>query len=194
MKDLVFATNNKHKIEEINHVIGDSFKIISLKEIGCHEEIIENDSTLEGNARLKSTHIYNNYGYDCFADDTGLEIESLNGRPGVLSARYAGEPPDFEANIDKVLKELENVHTRNARFRTVISLIINAKEHLFEGIVQGSIIEQRRGNKGFGYDSIFVPEGYNLTFAEMSTSEKTSISHRSLAMAKLINFLSSVKY
>jgi XTP/dITP diphosphohydrolase len=190
MKELVFATNNKHKLEEISPMINTEFNLISLAEIGCTADIVENEDTLEGNAFLKARFININYGYDCFADDTGLEIDSLGGKPGVYSARYAGEPPDFEANINKVLLELKGEQNRKARFRTVIALIINDNEMMFEGIVEGRIIDNKKGAEGFGYDPIFIPEGYDQTFAEMPLAEKNKISHRAKAVEKLIAFLS----
>jgi XTP/dITP diphosphohydrolase len=189
MKNLIFATNNKHKLEEITPLIQNQFRVISLAEIGCNEEIEESADTLEGNACLKARYIFEKYGFDCFADDTGLEIDSLDGRPGVYSARYAGEPHNFEANIYKVLKELEGNKNRKARFRTVIILIINGIEFQFEGAIEGRILENIRGSNGFGYDPIFIPDGYSQTFAEMPLSEKNKISHRALALEKLIVFL-----
>ncbi|NVO18760.1 MAG: non-canonical purine NTP diphosphatase [Bacteroidetes bacterium] len=192
MKDLVFATNNQHKIQEVKLIIGKTFQIISLSDIGCTDEIIEDANTLEGNALIKSRFVFQKFGYNCFADDTGLEISALHGNPGVFSARYAGEPPDFEANIDKVLREMSDISDRNARFRTVISLILGEKEYFFEGFIKGNILNHRRGNNGFGYDSIFVPSGYNKTFAEMKNEEKASISHRYIALSELMKFLNSV--
>lgn len=193
MKNLIFATNNKHKLEEITPLIQNQFRVISLAEIGCTKEIEESADTLEGNACLKARYIFEKYGFACFADDTGLEIDSLDGRPGVYSARYAGEPHNFEANIYKVLKELEGNKNRKARFRTVIILIVNGNEFQFEGAIEGRILEKRRGSKGFGYDPIFIPDGYNQTFAEMPLSEKNKISHRAIAVEKLIVFLKQLK-
>ncbi len=187
--DLVFATNNKNKIREIQSLIGPELNILSLKDINCSEELPENQNTLEGNAYQKSLYVYEKYGKNCFADDTGLEVEALNGEPGVFSARYAGESKDSQANMDKVLKALKNKNNRNARFRTVISLIIDGEEFRFEGIVNGKIIENRRGTEGFGYDPVFVPDGYHQTFAEMPIDEKNQISHRSRAIYKLLHFL-----
>jgi len=161
----------------------------SLQQIGCTDDIPETAPTLEGNALLKAQYVFNRYGKNCFADDTGLEIEALDGRPGVLSARYATDGHDFEANIDKVLEELSAVANRNARFRTVIALILDGSVHYFEGIVNGKIITERKGIKGFGYDPVFLPDGYNLTFAEMPLAEKNKISHRALAVGKLVDFL-----
>ena len=192
MKKLVFATNNEHKVDEIKNKLGGLFEISTLKEIGCTEEIPEDSDTLEGNAHQKAHYLYSRYGCNCFADDTGLEVESLNNEPGVYSARYAGEAKDPEANMDKLLKNLEGLSNRNARFRTVISLIIDGKEHQFEGIVEGEILTQRQGEKGFGYDPIFKPSGYNKSFAELYMDEKNSISHRGKAVEKLIQYLSNL--
>jgi XTP/dITP diphosphohydrolase len=194
MKDLVFVTNNKHKVEELSPLINKQFNLISLADIGCSEDIEETADTLEENARLKARFVNLKYGYDCFADDTGLEIVSLNGRPGVYSARYAGESHDFEANLNKVLQEMYLVQNRNARFRTAIALIINRKEYIFEGIAEGIIIENRKGREGFGYDPIFVPKGFDQTFAEMSLEEKNKISHRARAVEKLVAFLRSMEW
>jgi XTP/dITP diphosphohydrolase len=187
-KQLVFATNNQHKLDEVQVKVGNSFKIVSLKEIGCFEDIAETGTTLEENASIKSQYINQNYKVNCFADDTGLEIFALNNEPGVYSARYSGDR-DFNKNMDLVLQKMQGITDRSARFRTVISLIINGKEHLFEGIVNGTIRTEKRGSEGFGYDPIFEPEGYNITFAEMSLEEKNIISHRGRAMEKLIAFL-----
>lgn len=190
--ELVFATNNQHKLHEIQSMLGDKIKILSLKDIGCNEEIPEEQPTLEGNARQKSEFIYEKYGYSCFADDTGLEIEALNGEPGVYSARYAGEEKNAEANMERVLDKLQEIKNRNARFRTVISLILNGEEFQFEGIVEGEIISQKRGGEGFGYDPVFQPIGYSETFAEMNLDEKNKISHRGRAVRKLIDYLQTV--
>ena len=190
MRKLVFATNNEHKVEEIRNKLGGLFEISTLKEIGCTEEIPEDSGTLEGNAQQKSHYLFSKYGCDSFADDTGLEVEALNNEPGVYSARYAGESKDPEANMDKLLLNLKNHSNRKARFRTVISLIIDGKEYLFEGIANGKILTERHGSKGFGYDPIFQPDGYNLSFAELSMEEKNAISHRGKAVEKLIDFLS----
>lgn len=187
--ELIFATNNIHKLTEIQSLIGDNFILKSLKQIGCTEDIPETAPTLEGNALLKAQYIFNRYGKNCFADDTGLEIEALDGRPGVFSARYATDGHDFEANIDKVLEELADAENRKARFRTVIALILDGSVHYFEGIVEGEIIAVRKGIKGFGYDPVFLPYGYNLTFAEMTLEEKNKISHRARAVNKLVDFL-----
>jgi XTP/dITP diphosphohydrolase len=189
MKELVFATNNKHKLEEIRHIAGEHFIIRSLSEIDCFDDIPETADTLEGNALLKAAFVKEKYGFDCFADDTGLEVDALNGRPGVYSARYAGEGHDFIANMQKLLEELQDIDNRSAKFRTVIALIVNGKQYLFDGQIDGWIINEMRGKKGFGYDPIFVPDGYDITFAEMSTEQKNLISHRAIATGKLIEFL-----
>ena len=188
--DLVFVTNNAHKINEINNIINSKkIKILSLKDIGFSGDIAEDCDTLEGNASQKANFIYNKYHCNCFADDTGLEIEALNGRPGVYSARYAGEACDFDDNMNKVLEELKNIENRKARFRTVISLIIDGKEKLFEGIVNGKMLREKSGIKGFGYDPIFQPDGHNISFAQMDLNEKNKISHRGIATQKLIDYL-----
>lgn len=186
---LVFATNNKHKLQELQAILGIDIQLLSLKDIGCTEEIPEEQPTLEGNARQKAMHVYENYGYSCFADDTGLEIEALNGEPGVFSARYAGEEKDANANMNKVLGKMVKINNRKARFRTVISLVIDGHEEQFEGIVNGEIIKEKRGGEGFGYDPIFLPDGYEQTFAEMELSEKNKISHRGRAVQKLVQYL-----
>jgi XTP/dITP diphosphohydrolase len=191
MKELIFATNNKHKLTEIQSIVGSEFSIRSLEDIGCTEDIAETAATLEGNALLKAEYVFNKFGMNCFADDTGLEVEALDGRPGVFSARYASSGHDFEANIDKVLSELNGVSNRKARFRTVIALHLDGSVHYFEGIVNGKIIHTRKGIKGFGYDPVFLPDGYELTFAEMPLSEKNKISHRARAVGKLVDFLKS---
>jgi XTP/dITP diphosphohydrolase len=187
--ELIFATNNLHKLTEIQSLIGDNFILKSLKQIGCTEDIPETAPNLEGNALLKAQYIFDKFGKNCFADDTGLEVEALDGRPGVFSARYATDGHDFEANIDKVLEELSNSKNRKARFRTVIALIIDGSVHYFEGIVNGEIISERKGIKGFGYDPVFLPDGYEQTFAEMPLTEKNKISHRARAVSKLVDFL-----
>lgn len=190
MKKLVFATNNAHKLEEIRAILGDKVEILSLNDINCHADIPETADTLEGNAELKAAYIYTNYGLDCFADDTGLEVEALNGAPGIYSARYAGgEGHDSEANMKKLLTEMAGKTNRNAQFRTAICLIEKGNKHLFEGIVKGQIIDAKRGNSGFGYDPVFIPEGYNETFAEMGNTEKNKISHRARAVAALCEYL-----
>ncbi|WP_131752788.1 non-canonical purine NTP diphosphatase [Prevotella heparinolytica] len=188
-KKFVFATNNAHKLEEVSAILGKRIELLSMKDIDCNVDIPETADTLEGNALIKARYIFENYHLDCFADDTGLEVEVLNGAPGVYSARYAGDAHDSEANMKKLLKEMENVENRRARFRTVFALIINGKEHLFEGIVKGEIIKNRKGTSGFGYDPVFVPEGYSQTFAEMGNELKNKISHRAMATQKLCHFL-----
>ncbi|WP_430814231.1 non-canonical purine NTP diphosphatase [Carboxylicivirga sp. RSCT41] len=187
--DLVFATNNQHKLEEIQALLGDTIKVLSLKDINCTDDIPETGTTLEANALQKSDYIYSRYKISCFADDTGLEIEALDGEPGVYSARYAGTDKDAEANMQKVLEKLEGVKNRNARFRTVISLIMDGKEFQFEGYVDGEILKEKSGSEGFGYDPIFKPEGFDVSFAEMDLEEKNKISHRGRAVVKLIEFL-----
>ena len=189
MKTLVFATNNAHKLEEVRAILGNDFQIASLKEIGCHDDIPETADTLEGNAMQKAQYIKDKFGMDCFADDTGLEVEALNNAPGVFSARYAGPGHDSEANMKKLLHEMEGKENRKARFRTVIALLLDGKEYTFEGIIKGNIIEEKRGDSGFGYDPIFVPEGYDLTFAELGNDIKNNISHRAEAVKKLSAFL-----
>jgi XTP/dITP diphosphohydrolase len=186
---LVFASNNKNKIKEIQALVPKSIQIISLEEIGCTEEIPETANTIEGNAILKANYISKKYGYDCFADDTGLEVEALNGAPGVFSARYAGEQKDSNDNMDKLLSELKDKTNRNANFKTVICLNINGNQQLFTGIINGKIIEEKIGTNGFGYDPIFVAEGYDKTFAELTMLEKSTISHRGIAVLQLIDFL-----
>ena len=189
-KKLVFATNNAHKLDEISSILGEKVELLSLKDIHCHVDIPETADTLEGNAMLKAEYIYKNYGLDCFADDTGLEVEALNGAPGVYSARYAGsEGNNAEANMQKLLQNMQGVQNRKAQFRTAICLILDGKKHLFEGIVKGEIIKEKRGSSGFGYDPIFVPEGYTKTFAELGNETKNKISHRALAVEKLCRFL-----
>ena len=192
MKDLVFATNNQHKLKEIKAVVGDQFNVLSLADIGCLEDIPETADTLEGNAAMKAHYVMERYGKNCFADDTGLEIDALNGRPGVYSARYAGPGHDHQKNMDKVLAEMAGIKNRKARFRTVISLILDGREYQFEGIVEGSIRTTKSGSKGFGYDPIFQPDGLDITFAEMDLSDKNTVSHRARATARLISFLKSL--
>lgn len=189
---LVFATNNPHKLKELQHLLGDDIHLLSLKDIDCFEEIPENQETLEGNAAEKSFFIYNKYGYDCFADDTGLEIEALNGEPGVYSARYAGEEKSAEANMKKVLAKMKEIKNRKARFRTVISLVINGDEKRFEGVVEGMILREKKGDEGFGYDPVFQPVGFQQTFAEMDMGLKNQISHRGRAVQKLVAYLKSL--
>ena len=191
-RKLVFATNNAHKLEEVAAILGDQVELLSLNDIGCQTDIPETAETLEGNALLKSSYIYKNYHLDCFADDTGLEVEALNGAPGVYSARYAGgEGHDAQANMLKLLHELDGKENRKAQFRTAISLILDGKEYLFEGVIKGEIIKEKRGHSGFGYDPVFMPEGYDRTFAELGNDIKNQISHRALAVQKLCEFLQS---
>ena len=192
MKKFVFATNNIHKLREVAAIVGHQIELLSLNDIGCHDDIPETSDTLEGNALLKARYVYERYHTNCFADDTGLEVEALGGAPGVYSARYAGEGHNSEENIKKLLHELEGKDNRKARFRTVFALIINGKEHLFEGIVRGEIIARKRGTSGFGYDPVFVPEGFTQTFAEMSDGQTNKISHRALAVGKLCKFLNTL--
>ena len=193
---LVFATHNKHKLSEIRDMLRDKTELLGLDDIGCHEPIIEDRDTLEGNASLKSFYIYNKYNINCFADDTGLEVETLGGRPGVHSARYSGNDSSndterSESNMQKLLYEMKGKLNRRARFRTVISYVEDGKEMLFEGIVNGVLLESKRGAQGFGYDPIFVPDGFTTTFAEMSMQEKSTISHRARAVKKLVDYLHS---
>lgn len=191
-RKLVFATNNAHKLEEVAAILGDQVELLSLNDIGCQTDIPETAETLEGNALLKSSYIYKNYHLDCFADDTGLEVEALNGAPGVYSARYAGgEGHDAQANMLKLLHELDGKENRKAQFRTAISLILDGKEYFFEGVIKGEIIKEKRGDSGFGYDPVFMPEGYDRTFAELGNDIKNQISHRALAVQKLCEFLQS---
>lgn len=192
IKELVFATNNAHKIEEVAFAVGNQFKILSLDDIGFDEEIEETGTTFKENASIKTHQIFNKFGLNCFGDDSGLEIEALNGEPGVFSARYSGEHGNHEANNKMVLDQLEGVSNRNAQFKTVISLLWNGQEFWFEGIVTGTIRSELSGQKGFGYDPIFQPEGYPITFAEMTLQEKNSISHRGQAIKKLIDFLQTM--
>lgn len=190
---LVFASNNKNKIKEIQELLPASIEILSLESIGCHEEIPETANTIEGNAILKANYVTEKYGYNCFADDTGLEIDALNGEPGVYSARYAGEQKNAEDNMDKVLNALNNNNNRTAQFKTVIALNINGAQQLFTGIAKGQITTEKSGNQGFGYDPIFQPEGFQETFADLSLETKNKISHRGKATQLLISFLNELK-
>ncbi len=191
---LVFATNNAHKLEEIRAILGDKIEILSLSDIDCHADIPETADTLQGNALLKAQYVYTHYRLNCFADDTGLEVEALNGAPGVHTARYAaGEQHDSEANMKLLLHNLRYEENRNAQFRTVIALIFNGKEYFFEGKVEGDIIKEKRGSEGFGYDPIFIPKGYDKTFAELGADIKNSISHRAKAVELLCKFLTEQK-
>ena len=185
---LVFATNNKHKIREVQDLLPIGIEVLTLRDIGCKEEIEETAETLEGNAKIKSDHVKDNYGFDCFADDTGLEVSALNGAPGVYSARYAGENATFDDNVNKMLSELQGLKNREARFRTVVSLYWKDKQYFFEGVCDGRIEEKKSGDQGFGYDTIFTPKGHQKTFAEMSSEEKGKISHRGKAIQKLVSF------
>ena len=189
MDTLVFATNNAHKLDEVRKITQGLVRIVSLNEIGCHDDIPETADTLEGNALLKARYVAQHYGCDCFADDTGLEVEALDNAPGVYSARYAGTGHDSEANMRKLLHEMEGKTNRKARFRTAIALIRKGHEQLFEGIVNGSITTEKRGDSGFGYDPIFQPEGFEGTFAQLGDDVKNAISHRALACHKLAAFL-----
>lgn len=188
---LVFASNNKNKIQEIQLLVPNSIQIMSLEDIGCFDDIPETANTIEGNAILKANYVTEKYGYNCFADDSGLEIDALNGEPGVYSARYAGEPKDDNENIEKVLVNLKDKTNRKANFKTVICLNIDGQQHLFTGIIDGKIIDEKIGNNGFGYDPIFVADGYEKTFAELSMEEKSTISHRGKAVRLLIGYLSN---
>lgn len=189
MKQLVFATNNAHKLDEVRNILGDTFEILGMAQIGCHDDIEETADTFAGNALIKARYIKKKYGYDCFADDSGLEIEALGGAPGVYSARFAGEGHNSEKNMDKVLSLMQGKSNRNARFCTVVALVTGEGEHTFEGEIKGEILDERRGKGGFGYDPIFRPENETLTFAEMGDDRKNAISHRARAVKKLAEFL-----
>ena len=186
---LYFATNNIHKLKEVQEVVGDSFQIESMRSLGINEDIPEDQQTLEGNALQKARFLYDRTRESCFADDTGLEVDALNGAPGVYSARYAGEAKNSLDNMALLLKNMSGIQNRKARFRTVIALILDGKEYLFEGVVNGTIAEEPRGTAGFGYDPLFVPDGYSTTFAEMDSEAKNAISHRGRAVEKLAAFL-----
>ena len=190
---LVFATNNLHKLKEVQEMLSNTIELLSLKDIGCFEDIEETESTLEGNAKLKADYITEKYGFDCFADDTGLEVEALDGDPGVYSARFAVEHGNAEKNMEKLLIELQNKSSRKAKFRTIIALNLRNKQYLFEGICEGEILNEKSGVKGFGYDPIFKPKNASCSFAEMNSEEKNIISHRGIAIQKLVNFLSLIK-
>lgn len=189
MKKLIFATNNAHKLEEVRAIIGNSFELITLRDAGITEDIPENEPTIEGNALAKARYVWEKTGQDCFADDTGLEVDALGGAPGVHSARYATDGHDFAANRAKLLHEMEDKTDRKARFRTVVALIEGGKEHCFEGIVEGEITSREIGEGGFGYDCLFLPDGYESTFAELAPEEKNAISHRGRAVTKLAKWL-----
>jgi len=192
--ELVFATGNQNKAKEIQLLIPNTIKILSLIDIHCLEEIPETQATIEGNASQKAFYVYEKYQQNCFADDTGLEIEALNGQPGVFSARYAGDAKNANDNMDKVLLELKGIGNRKARFKTVISLVINGEELQFEGIVDGTILIEKRGGSGFGYDPIFLPDGSSKSFAEMELAEKNKNSHRAAAVKKLVEYLIKLKF
>ena len=190
---LVFATNNPNKLKEVKEILPNTIELLSMKDIQCFDEIEETETTLEGNAQLKADYITQKFGYNCFADDTGLEVEILKGKPGVYSARFAGKPCNSENNMQKLLAELKNKTNRKAQFRTAISLNLNEEKFLFEGICKGEILTKKQGEKGFGYDPIFKPENHTTSFAEMSSEEKNTISHRGIAIKKLVAFLSEYK-
>ena len=192
-RKLVFATNNLHKLNEVSTILENKIELLSLNDINCHIDIPETSNTLEGNALLKAQYIYSNYKLNCFADDTGLEVEALNGEPGVYSARYAGDIHNSEANMLKLLHNMDGKENRQAQFRTVISLILDETEYQFEGIIKGKIITEKRGSSGFGYDPIFIPEGYDKTFAELGDEIKNKISHRAQAVNKLCKFLFTIQ-
>ena len=196
MKQLVFATNNEHKLTEVRAILKDTYQVLSLKDINCFDDIPETADNLEDNARQKAQYIYDHYHVDCFADDSGLEVDALGGAPGVYSARFAalegtGEPHNSKANMNRLLRELKDKDNRKAQFRTVICLIKDGKEHLFEGMVEGTINPEERGSSGFGYDPIFMPKGFDKTFAELGEDVKNCISHRARAIKKLVSFLQS---
>jgi len=192
MSNLVFATNNQNKINEVKSVLPTTFKVLGLKDISCNEELPENQNTLEGNALEKASYVFDNFGFDCFSEDTGLEVRALNNDPGVYSARYAGLQKNTDDNINKVLEKLSGVTDRTARFRTVIALIIKGERKLFEGIVYGEILYNREGVNGFGYDPVFKPKGYDSSFGVLDQKIKLKISHRSRAVSKLLNYLNSL--
>jgi XTP/dITP diphosphohydrolase len=190
---LVFATNNQHKVNEVQSLLPETITVLSLKDIGCTEDIPETQPTIEGNAIQKAQYVKKHYGYDCFADDTGLEVTALNGEPGVFSARYAGSQRNADDNMNKLLENLANKKDRTAQFKTVIALILNGKQHTFTGICQGAIIHEKRGDQGFGYDPIFMADGFTETFAQISLEEKNRVGHRGKAVQKLIDFLQQQK-
>ncbi len=194
MEKLVFATNNEHKLREIKELLNEEFELLSLDDIGCSEEIPETGPTLEINAAQKSSYIWDRFGMNCFADDTGLEISALNNEPGVYSARYAGEDKSAAANMEKVLEKMAGETNRSAQFRCVISLVIDGREIQFEGVVTGTILSQKHGKDGFGYDPIFMPDGYSQSFAEMTPADKNNISHRGRAVEKLVAYLRNLKH
>jgi XTP/dITP diphosphohydrolase len=192
--ELVFATNNKNKIEEVAHLLKNNFQLLSLQDIHCIEELPETGNTLKANALQKAKYIHERFGVNCFADDTGLKIEALNGEPGVFSARYAGEERNAKKNIEKVLTNMKGIKNRNAKFKTIIALLINNnKEYLFEGVINGTIATELKGHNGFGYDPIFIPDGNTKSFAAISLEEKNKISHRAIAVKKLAEFLNNLR-
>jgi len=190
---IVFATNNLNKLTEVQKMLPESIQLLTLKDINCFDDIDETETTLEGNAKLKANYITEHFGFSCFADDTGLEVDSLHGEPGVYSARYAGQENDSEKNMQKLLSELKNTSNRNAQFRTAVVLNLNNEQFVFEGICKGTILTEKSGEKGFGYDPVFKPEGYTTSFAEMTSEEKNAISHRGIAIRKLVEFLTDYK-
>ncbi len=187
--DICFATNNENKLKEVQWLLGEDYRVVSLKEVGCMEELPETQKTLEGNSLQKAEYVYQKYNIPCFADDTGLEVVALDGKPGVYSARFAGEPPDNEANMALLLKMLKGEKNRNAQFRTVITFLENGRRRQFEGFVKGTILEQKQGDEGFGYDPVFKPSGHSKSFAQMSLQEKNEISHRAIAIRKFVEYL-----
>ncbi|MFD2246098.1 non-canonical purine NTP diphosphatase [Pontibacter ruber] len=189
MKELCFATNNKNKIAEVSRMLEGKYKLLSLEDVGCYEELAEDQDTLEGNSRQKAQYVWEQYGVNCFADDTGLEVDALCGEPGVYSARYAGPQRSDADNINKLLQSMQGKENRKARFRTSITLYLDGQEHQFEGIVNGHITQEWKGDKGFGYDPVFVPNGYDQTFAQMTPDQKNAISHRGEAIRRLVEFL-----
>jgi XTP/dITP diphosphohydrolase len=190
---LVFATNNLNKLKEVQEILSNTIEIVSLKDINCFDEVDETETTLEGNAKLKADYITQKFGYNCFADDTGLEVESLNGKPGVYSARYAGEPVNSENNMQKLLTELKGKENRKAQFRTAVCLNLNGEQYVFEGTCKGEILTEKQGTEGFGYDPIFKPAGFSESFANMNSVDKNKISHRGIAIQQLIDFLLNLK-
>jgi XTP/dITP diphosphohydrolase len=190
---LVFATNNLNKLKEVQEMLSNTIEIVSLKDINCFDEVDETETTLEGNAKLKADYITQKFGYNCFADDTGLEVESLDGKPGVYSARYAGEPVNSENNMQKLLTELKGKENRKAQFRTAVCLNLNGEQYLFEGTCKGEILKEKQGIEGFGYDPLFKPAGFSKSFANMNSEDKNKISHRGIAMQQLIDFLLNLK-
>jgi XTP/dITP diphosphohydrolase len=190
---LVFATNNLNKLKEVQEILSNTIEIVSLKDINCFDEVDETETTLEGNAKLKADYITQKFGYNCFADDTGLEVESLDGKPGVYSARYAGKPVNSENNMQKLLTELKRKENRKAQFRTAVCLNLNGEQYLFEGTCKGEILKEKQGIEGFGYDPLFKPAGFSKSFANMNSEDKNKISHRGIAMQQLIDFLLNLK-